>query len=52
MIESESESLLPKVTRDALSMIGSWSDLDWDEMILELDRIRHESRPIPPINDL
>ena len=29
----------------ALSAIGAWSDLDWDEMETDLDRIRHESKP-------
>jgi hypothetical protein len=35
--------------RAALAVIGAWSDLDWDEFSSELDRIRHESRPTPPI---
>lgn len=34
----------------ALSTIGAWSDLDWDELEASLDRIRHESRPTPPID--
>lgn len=33
----------------ALAVIGAWSDLDWDEFSADLDRIRHESRPSPPI---
>jgi hypothetical protein len=33
----------------ALAVIGAWSDLDWDEFSADLDRIRHESRPTPPI---
>ena len=33
----------------ALSAIGAWSDLDFDEMLDELDRIRHRSKPTPPI---
>jgi hypothetical protein len=33
----------------ALSAIGAWSDLDWEELAESLDRIRHESRPTPPI---
>lgn len=33
----------------ALSVIGAWSDLDWEDFSAELDRIRHESRPTPPI---
>lgn len=36
--------------RAALSVIGAWSDLDWDEFSADLDRIRHESRPTPPID--
>ena len=34
----------------ALSAIGAWSHLDFDEMLDELDRIRHESKPTPPID--
>ena len=33
----------------ALAVIGAWSDLDWEETAAELDRIRHESTPTPPI---
>ena len=33
----------------ALAAIGSWDDLDWDETVEALDRIRHESPPTPPI---
>jgi hypothetical protein len=33
----------------ALAAIGSWRDLDWDETLAALDRIRHESEPTPPI---
>jgi hypothetical protein len=34
----------------ALAAIGAFSDLDFDEMMDELDRIRHESKPTPPID--
>jgi hypothetical protein len=34
---------------DALSLAGAWSDLDFDETLNALDRIRHESKPTPPI---
>ena len=34
----------------ALSVIGAWSDLDWEETADALDRIRHESQPAPPID--
>lgn len=33
-----------------LSVIGAWSDLDWDEMSDALDRIRHETPPTPPVD--
>ncbi len=34
----------------ALNAIGSWSDLDWDDMAEALDRNRHDSEPTPPID--
>ena len=33
-----------------LSLFGKWSDLDWDTMEKELYRIRHESKPSPPLS--
>lgn len=36
----------------ALDAIGAWSDLDLNEMLDELDRIRHGSTPTPPIDEL
>lgn len=33
----------------ALSLLGAWSDLDWDQALDALDRIRHQSQPTPPI---
>jgi hypothetical protein len=30
-----------------LSLAGSWSDLDWETALEELDHIRHESKPSP-----
>ena len=32
----------------ALDAAGSWSDIDFDDMLDELDRIRHKSKPTPP----
>jgi hypothetical protein len=34
----------------ALAAIGAFSDLDFDEMMDDLDRIRHDSKPTPPID--
>jgi hypothetical protein len=38
------------VIADALSLAGAWRDLDWEEMITALERIRRESTPTPPID--
>ena len=51
--EAQVEAALPKDSiQAALSLAGAWSDLDWDEAIDALDRIRHESKPTPPIENL
>jgi len=50
--DATARSVLPETTRDALSLIGAWSDLDWDAMVEELDRIRHATPPSPPVDDL
>ena len=36
----------------ARTLAGAWNDLDWDETVDELDRIRHESVATPSIDDL
>lgn len=41
---------LPKSVRDALALAGAWSDLKDDEFEA-LDRIRHESKPTPPVDE-
>ncbi len=33
-----------------LELAGAWADLDWKETEKALDKIRHESRPTPPID--
>ena len=38
-----------QAVQQAVSLAGSWGDLDWDEMEAALDRIRHDSPPTPPI---
>jgi hypothetical protein len=49
--EEEAERALSEdSTSDAISLIGAWKDLDWDEMEKALDRIRHESPPSPPLS--
>ena len=51
--EAEADQALAQDSiQAALRLAGAWSDLDWDEAVTELDRIRHESKPTPPITDL
>jgi hypothetical protein len=50
--ENESEATADETLQAALAAIGSWSDLDWEETIAALERIRQESEPTPPIEDL
>ena len=50
--EAADTALAERGTQDALSLIGAWSDLDWDEMEQALYRIRHESKPTPPLDSL
>jgi hypothetical protein len=33
----------------ALSLLGAWKDIDSDDALDQLDRIRDESTPTPPI---
>ena len=48
--EEAADAAVPQsATQAALSVIGAWSDLDWDETVEALDQIRHESKPTPPI---
>ena len=42
-------AVLQSTTKAALSVIGAWRDMDWEEMVEALDRMRHESKPTPPI---
>jgi hypothetical protein len=37
-------------TKSALRAIGAWADLDWDAAVDELDQIRHQSIPTPPLD--
>ena len=48
--EQAADAAVPhSITQAALSVIGAWSDMDWEEMVEALDRMRHESKPTPPI---
>jgi hypothetical protein len=40
---------LPQAVRDALAVIGAWSDLQDEDEFEAIDRMRHEVSPTPPI---
>ncbi len=46
--EADAASTPANVPR-ALSLMGAWKDIDSEDALDELDRIRHESKPTPPI---
>jgi hypothetical protein len=48
--EDEAYSELADNTRIALQLAGAWGDLDWQDMEQELERIRHETPPSPPLS--
>jgi hypothetical protein len=50
--EQTADDFVAQRGTDARSLAGAWSDLDWEETVEALDRIRHESKPTPPIDDL
>jgi hypothetical protein len=51
--EAAAEAALSKrAGAEARALAGAWADLDWDEMVEALDRIRDESEPTPPIETL
>jgi hypothetical protein len=53
--EGDAPASTPASIRRALDLAGAWDDAEWgswEETEAALDRIRHESRPTPPITDL
>ena len=52
--EQEADAALSRTRAPkALRLAGAWKDLaDWAEVEEELDRIRHQSQPTPPIDEL
>lgn len=50
--DEAADAALPRsAVLEALAAIGSWSDLDWDDLMCALDRIGHENPPTPPIDE-
>ena len=51
--DAEADAVLAdRGVQQALSVAGAWSDLDWDEAVEVLERIRRDSRPSPPVEPL
>ncbi len=47
--EADQASTPPAIQR-TLALGGAWRDMDWATALDDLDRIRHESEPTPPID--
>jgi hypothetical protein len=47
--KKQSDQARSKAVKEALALAGAWKDLPSDRMEEELDRIRHSSRPTPPL---
>jgi len=39
-----------KAIAETLALAGAWKDLDFNDMLEQLDKIRHESKPTPPLD--
>ncbi len=51
--EAAADAALGQTTQPApIKLAGVWSDLDAEAMLNELDRLRHESKPTPPLTSL
>ncbi len=48
-VEPKSTPKKQQAIEETLALAGSWKDLDFDDMIEQLDRIRHQSKPTPPL---
>lgn len=48
-VQEADDALTTEAPDDERSLAGIWSHLSWDDMVRELDRIRHDSVPTPPI---
>ncbi len=51
--EAQADAVLDQGTaRQPIKLAGVWNDLDADDMLASLERIRHDSKPTPPIDSL
>jgi hypothetical protein len=49
-VEREKQQQNSKAIEETLALAGAWKDLDFDDMLEQLDHIRHDSKPTPPLN--
>lgn len=49
--QAPGDEALPPSVRAALALGGAWSDLQDDDEFAFFDRIRHESKPSPPMEE-
>ena len=47
--KKQSSQAKSKAMKETLALAGAWGDRDWNEVEAELDRIRHSSKPTPPL---
>jgi len=47
--KKQSSRATSKAIKETLALAGAWRDLPSDQMEEELDRIRHSSKPTPPL---
>jgi len=51
--DEEADAYVKATQRGSVeSLAGAWSHMDEDDVLDSLERIRHESRPTPPLADL
>jgi hypothetical protein len=48
--EEAANAAYPDSVQEAVRVAGAWDDLDWEETVQALDRIRHASNPTPPLS--
>ena len=48
--KNQSSQAKSKAVKETLALAGTWSDLDFEEMLDTLDHIRHDSKQTPPFS--
>jgi len=48
-VERERKQQNKDAIEETLALAGAWKDVDFDDMLEQLDTIRHQSKPTPPL---